>query len=282
MSGHDDIGRRLCSASDPATFLALWFEDNLLPAVEQGTFEAFYRSFRKSFPPRIRRYYSGQLTEVTAMVRGQPGALVLEVGCGCGSESLWLALQGARVYGIDVRADRVAVAESRAEVLSGFAGRPLPVQFASANFLDLPAEPSYDIIWMEQTFHHLEPRRRVVEHLARLVRPGGHLVVSEANGWNPLLQLQLLLRRGVRTVVTFTGEDGREHVYGNERVLSALALSELLGRVGFRRQRIRHFRSFPNHPLFSPLGRAEALLEHNFLAPLLTHYNYVGRRVEHD
>jgi hypothetical protein len=47
---------------------------------------------------------------------------------------------------------------------------------------------------------HLEPRADVVAKLARLVVPGGHVVFSEANGWNPLLQAFLFKLRGTKTM----------------------------------------------------------------------------------
>ena len=225
----------------------------------------------------MRDFYAGQIAEIEAIVRARPGLRLLEVGCGCGTESLWLALAGADVTGIDVKAARLAAAGRRAELLEGELGRPLPVRFRRTNLLDLPDDAVYDAVWMEQAFHHLEPREAVVGRLARLVAPGGHLVISEANGLNPLLQLQLLLRRGPRVVTTIRDEDGALIPYGNERVLTARALDRLLGRAGFRRLSIRHFRLFPNHPAFAPLGALERRAGAR-LPPLATHYNYVGVR----
>ena len=274
-----DFGQQALACDDPAQFLRLWLDRPLLQGEAQQTLERYYASFRQAFPRRMQGYYADQLREVTRLVETRPGQRLLEVGCGCGSESLWLALRGADVLGLDLRADRAATARARADLLSAATGRPLKLRFQTSNLLDLdPADGGFDIIWMEQAFHHLEPRQTVVAHLAALLRPGGWLVISEANGWNPLLQTQLFLQRGPRTVIRYTDEDGREHQYGNERVLSAMALSHLLSDVGIERQSIRHFRVFPNHPLFASLEALERGLARNWLAPLTTHYNYVGRK----
>lgn len=272
------IGAQLRAAPDAAAFLRLWLDNTLLDGAAERTLKDYYRSFARSFSPRIRRYYAAQMDEVLALVRRRPGLRLLEVGCGCGTESLWLAMHGADVLGIDVRGDRVETARRRAEVMAGHLGRPVTAEFRRAGLLDVAGDAGYDAVWMEQAFHHLEPRDAVVRHLARLLKPGGKLVISEANGWNPLLQLQLLLRRGPRTVTTFIDEDGRELPYGNERVLSAVALRRAFTAVGVRCRSVRHFRMFPNHRLFDPLGGLEDAAARNWLAPLLTHYNYVGER----
>jgi hypothetical protein len=104
------------------------------------------------------------------------------------------------------------------------------------------------------------------------------LVVSEANASNPLLQIQLFLRRGLKTVGTLVDAAGREHPYGNERVLRGSTLARELDRRGVRQKSLRYFRVFPNLPVFDRLRSFEEALERPWLAPLLTHYNYVGRK----
>jgi SAM-dependent methyltransferase len=258
------------AAADPAEFLAGWFAGGRLPPEQQRVLDGYYAGYRRHFGPRLRHFYADQLREVSALVAARPGARLLEVGCGCGTESLWLATRGARVTAIDVRADRLAVARARAEALG------LDVGFLRRNLLDLPADGGFDIVWIEQAFHHLEPRAAVVRHLAGLLRPGGHLVVSEANGANPLLQLQLFLRRGWRTVATYTDEAGVPRPYGNERVLGAARLARLFAQAGVACRSLRWFRLWPNRAWAEPL----AGVEHARWLPkaAFTHYNYVGQR----
>ena len=273
------LGRQVQDCRDPAQFLNLWLEQPLLRGEAQDTLDTYYASYRADFAQRMQHFYADQLREVTQLVESRPGLRLLEVGGGCGSESRWLSLRGAGVLGLDVKADRAATARQRAAVLSEATGSSLKVRFETANLLDLaPADGNFDVIWMEQAFHHLEPRDDVVAHLAALLRPGGNLVISEANAWNPLLQTQLLLRRGLRTVTHYVDEQGRRHPYGNERVLSAAALARLMSGAGIECQSVRHFRMFPNHAFFAPLAGVEQALAGNWLAPLTTHYNYVGRK----
>ncbi|MDP6620872.1 MAG: class I SAM-dependent methyltransferase [Alphaproteobacteria bacterium] len=260
-----------------AEFLAWWFAEPRLPATEQAVLEEYYASFRRSFGPRMRRLYGTQVREAENLVRAAPGLRVLEVGCGLGSESLWLALQGARVTALDVRPDRLAAARTRQAVLEAALGRHLDLDFAATPLLEFEPEP-FDLVWLEQTFHHLEPRDAVVPHLARLVAPGGYLAISEANALNPLLQAELLWRRGLPRVARRPGPDGQDMLYGVERVTTAGAIRRSFAGQGITCLALRRFRIFPNRPAFEILAALEAGLERNWLAPLLTHFNYLGRK----
>ncbi len=258
----------MSAALDPADFLAGWFDGGRLPPAQQAVLDGYYAGYRRHFGPRLRHFYADQLREVATLVR--PDTRLLEVGCGCGTESLWLAQQGADVTAIDVRQDRLDVAKARAATLG------LNVAFTKTNLLDLPAEPSFDIVWMEQAFHHLEPRDAVVRHIAALLKPGGHLAISEANGANPLIQAQLFARRGFKTIATYTDDDGVERPYGNERVMTGATLAGLFADVGIECQSLRWFRLWPNRPWAEALAGVERW---RWLPKMLfTHVNYVGRK----
>lgn len=260
-----------------AGFLAWWLARPRLPTSEQEVFDNYYAGYRRSFGPRMQRLYGEQVREAERLIRAKAGLKVLEIGCGLGTESLWFALLGASVTALDVRADRVAGARARQKVLEAALGRSLDCTFATTPVLELPMA-SYDLVWLEQTFHHLEPRADVVPYLAGQVAPGGHLVISEANALNPLLQLELLWRRGLPRVAEQRTEDGRSVFYGVERVTTAGTLCRAFAREGISCLSLRRFRIFPNRPLFEGLAALEAGLEHNWLAPLLTHFNYLGRK----
>ena len=256
------------AAADAADFLAGWFDGGRLPPAQQAVLDGYYAGYRRHFGPRLRHFYADQLREVTALAR--PGARLLEIGCGCGTESLWLAQRGAQVTAVDVRQDRLDVAQARAEALR------LDIAFARTNLLDLPTSDPFDIVWMEQAFHHLEPRDEVVRHIAALLKPGGHLAISEANGANPFIQAQLFARRGFKTIDTYD-DGGVRRPYGNERVMSAATLSRLFAEAGIECESLRWFRLWPNRPWAEALAGVERW---RWLpTPLFTHYNYVGRKV---
>jgi SAM-dependent methyltransferase len=266
---------RFDTAPDVAAFLDIWLrERSLLQGEAAATFDRYYQSFRRAFPARMRRFYRDQITEAAALAR--PGTRVLEVGCGLGTESLWLALKGAHVVAIDVREDRLTAAEERRAVLERAVGRNLFCHFAARSVLELPEHATFDLIWMEQTFRHLEPRADVVRKLAALLAPGGHVVISEANAWNLPLQLQLLLRCGWPRVGTLRRADGTSVAYGVERIVTPGALKDAFAAQCIDCVTLRYFRMFPNHPLFDVLSGLETSSWARSWAPLFTHYNFVG------
>lgn len=273
-----ELGAAFETAPDIAAFLKVWLSIDVLTGEPAAAFEAYYGGYRRKFPERMQRVYAGQIAEAEELVRRLPGLLVLEVGCGLGTESLWLAMAGARVTGIDLRPDRLTAAEARRRLLQQNLGRKLDCRFRLSSLLDLPERPNFDLIWMEQTFHHLEPRARMVAKAARLLKPGGHVVISEANAWNAPLQAQLFLRRGLPKVRTMRGADGREHQYGDERITTAGAIRRAFARCGVGPVSLRYFRMFPNRAVFDRLAWFETAPALRNAAPLFTHFNYVGVR----
>lgn len=258
-------------------FLAWWFENRVLDPEDHGTFERYYASYRKHFGRYARHHYEDQTREVRALISQSGAPRLLEVGCGCGTEAIWFALQGARVVAIDILAKRLAVARARQAFVEGIIGRRLPLAFRHQSLFDIDGSETFDIIWMEQVFHHIEPRAEVYATVSRLLRPGGSVVISEANGWNPLLQAVLFRKRGFNTIVDRKSPNGGRELYGEERITIPSVLSRGLRAAGVERQSVRYFRTLPNVPMADRLLPLEHMIP-RFAAPLFTHYNYVGRK----
>ena len=275
MMGEDGLMR----AKTIDEFLAVWLKKKLLDPVHQDVFDKYYWSYRRHFGARIRLAYSEQIQEAVRMIQMQPGLKVLEVGFGLGTESLWLAMMGANVTSIDILHQFVDTARRRKEIVDKQIGKPLNCEFRKSSVLDLESESNFDLIWMEQTFHHLEPRTAIVGKLVSLLKEGGHIIISEVNPLNPLMQLQLFIARGMNMYFTYTDEDGKEILVGRERIITAPKLRRMFTLHGVRCKGIRYFRIFPNHPFFKKFGLVERMLSRNWLIPIQTHFNYVGQKV---
>ena len=105
------------------------------------------------------------------------GKDVLELGCGHGQLSVYLAKQGARVTGVDIGANLVAAARRLAEV------NQVPARFDRVDIATLPfPAASADLVVGLAVLHHLsEPD--VASALAethRVLRPGGTAVFTES------------------------------------------------------------------------------------------------------
>jgi SAM-dependent methyltransferase len=124
---------------------------------------------------------SANLGAVTSAVLGvaavEPGADVLDLGCGTGQISIPLAIRGANVLGVDVSPAMASVlrADARRRGLSGLATVALPIEE-----LDLPPA-SVDLVVSSYALHHLRDadKARFVSAAFGWLRPGGRLVIAD-------------------------------------------------------------------------------------------------------
>jgi methyl halide transferase len=102
-------------------------------------------------------------------------ASLLDVGCGTGTNSLWLARQGFRVTGVDVSPTAIGLAASRTR----HAGVGVDLRVASADRLPFP-KGSFDAALDTGCFHSLLVRHRApyAKELARVLRPGARFLLT--------------------------------------------------------------------------------------------------------
>lgn len=111
------------------------------------------------------------------------GKRVLDLGCGYGETSAWLAGRGARVDAVDISPRMVEVARELC-VRRGLADR---VQFHVAPGEQLPfTDGAFDAVFGHDVLHHLDLDRGRDE-LRRVLAPGGRGVFVEPLGHNPFI-----------------------------------------------------------------------------------------------
>lgn len=130
------------------------------------------------------RVWSGRPNELLVReVADLPAGRALELGCGEGADSIWLARRGWHVTGVEVAATALRRAAEHAEQ-EGVAGRTRWVQ-ADLTTTALPAGP-YDLV-CAQYFHSpaaaAGSREDVLRRAAAEVAPGGRLLVVGHAGW---------------------------------------------------------------------------------------------------
>ncbi|HEX6817052.1 MAG TPA: methyltransferase domain-containing protein [Ktedonobacterales bacterium] len=112
----------------------------------------------------------------------QPGNTVLDVGSGVGQDVLTLARMvgpTGRVVGVDKSATMIE--EARKSVAGDAAN--LPVEFLVADAeTTLPfADATFDRCHSERVLQHVSDGQRVVAEMARVLRPGGHIALIDAD-----------------------------------------------------------------------------------------------------
>lgn len=104
------------------------------------------------------------------------GDKVLDVGSGLGGSAFLMAREyGARVHGIDVSADMVALAQAkcREEMLNE------SVQFSRRDCLELTVSKKYQAIYSRDVILHIEDKLRLFGILRTALVPGGRLLFTD-------------------------------------------------------------------------------------------------------
>lgn len=104
---------------------------------------------------------------------------VLDVGCGEGALSLTLWRRGARVTGIDPSAAMIDAARRRA------AGADADIPFCRAKAEAMPfPDGQFDLVLAKTILCFVDDATDVFAETARVLRPGGRLVIGELGKWS--------------------------------------------------------------------------------------------------
>ena len=108
-------------------------------------------------------------------------AQVLDVGCGPGWLSEFLARCGYWVTGIDISPDMTDIARERVEAIAGPVGEGLdPVaEFHAMPVRELPWTSRFDAAVLYDTMHHFDDELQTLEAIRRTLVPGGQLYIHE-------------------------------------------------------------------------------------------------------
>ncbi|MGA7924016.1 MAG: class I SAM-dependent methyltransferase [Thermoplasmata archaeon] len=115
------------------------------------------------------------LVEAVSQGWVRPPGPILDIGCGAGSNALWLSHHGFRVTGLDLAPIAIAVAKRRASKTKSSA------VFAQGSILSVPYRDAAFWSAIDSGCFHSLPiadRMRYASEVARLVRPDGHLLVT--------------------------------------------------------------------------------------------------------
>lgn len=130
-----------------------------------------------------------------------PHQNVLDIGCGAGFLTNFLAQKGHLVTGIDLSETSLKVASLHDKTNS--------VEYIRANAYHLPFEKTkFDVVCATDVLEHLEYPERLIQEASRVLRPGGYFFFHT---FNRSLISYLVVIKGVDWFVRNTPKD--MHVY---------------------------------------------------------------------
>ncbi len=136
---------------------------------------AGYRAWSQVYDSEYNPLIAVEKREVERILRGLSFADVLDAGCGTGRWTLRLAQFGASVVGLDQSPEMLQVAEAKARA------QGVAVRFDTGSLEGrLPYnDQSFDLVISALVLDHLDDLPAVVREFARVLRPGGHVLVTD-------------------------------------------------------------------------------------------------------
>lgn len=158
------------------------FYDSMAGSTKEQNLDAHRR--KPFWGPVAWGKYSASFTRLLAAFESlplKPGARLLELGCGCGWMSEFLALSGYNVVGTTIMPDDIALGEERARALKQrgltelLAFRTSPMESVHDAAKDLGP---YDCAFVFEALHHAFDWRAAIESASRSLKPGGWLLLA--------------------------------------------------------------------------------------------------------
>lgn len=122
-------------------------------------------------------HFAEQLRWVLAL-QDWRGQRVLDISTGKGRFAVNLAAQGAEATALDIAPQMLALAQRAADE------HGVGVQFLQADAEQLPfPDAAFDTVLCMEAIMHVPHPQRLVNEMARVVRPGGAVILSMTNRW---------------------------------------------------------------------------------------------------
>ena len=113
------------------------------------------------------------VTEILHRLGIGPGASAVDVGCGAGWTTLFLAEAGIDALGLDLVPANIELARERAQRWGSAA------RFEVADMDALPDGPPVDVVLVFDALHHTSAQRATLQGIHGRVKPGGWVVLAE-------------------------------------------------------------------------------------------------------
>ena len=147
------------------------------------------RAYRR---PYFRQHFCATFVRAGRfLLDGAPQPHILDLGCGCGTQSLLLALAGARVTALDRDPLALRILEKRKRYYEELVGRSLDSRLHAADALTFPYVDLAPLTGVYSMFalNMMQPTSSLMSALTPGLAPGARLAVLDGNNqaWLPRL-----------------------------------------------------------------------------------------------
>ena len=167
--------------------------NDCLTADENRALQAHYPIMMNSrrYPATLAEtIYASRRRHAVAAIRDTEMPVVLDAGCGFGSESFLFAMLGARVIALDVSAEQIAIAEKRKPYYEACLEKPLAIDFVVADLNRyVPQNTNLSLTWLASVLPIVRDKLGFMRRIRSATRPQGKVLVTDLNLANPMFQL---------------------------------------------------------------------------------------------
>ena len=148
-------------------------------AARERTVTAGYAEWATTYDNASNPIFLAEEPVVHGLLTSYPVGAALDAACGTGRHAAYLASLGHRVTGIDSTAEMLRVAMAKV---------PGAAQFQTADLTAIPLlDGEMDLAVCTLALTHCSDLGPPIRELARVVRPGGHVVISDVHPFMTML-----------------------------------------------------------------------------------------------
>lgn len=108
---------------------------------------------------------------------------ILDIGCGCGMQSILMSILGAEVVAVDINPEAINVCKQRCEFYEDVVRKKIPITFIQGDILQ---QKRGDIGWFNGIYslfawEHVSPQSTIVEVASGLLKPFGRIALQNTN-----------------------------------------------------------------------------------------------------
>lgn len=264
----------------PSEFLNEWLVWKYLKWESQNILEKYYASYlwMKQYQSK---HYSNRLKEIINIIWKSNNKLdILDYWSWTWTESLFFASLGANVFWVDYyEEDLLNVAIERKVVYEKLMNQKINLEFQCQNLDQMfDHQKKYDIIWLNEAFHHIEPREKFIELIPHLLKKWWRIIIAEPNAYNIINQIFFFKHRWFKTIWKTIWNNWEEIIFWDERIIFPYKLRQTFKNIWIETQSERYFRVLPFNSINILWTYLEKILSK--LPFMNIHYVYVWKKIK--